>query len=144
MTTLQNALKVVNVDRGMTNYQKIHRWLLDHPNRTNEEMSAGLGIALPTTRAVTFEMLRRGMLTRQRSSRQGKGVNEYAARYREYELLPLKAERPPRIRTPKPDKAAPRRPGDCSVVAGEVCIENMSIAEARALYAQLHKIFGGG
>ena len=124
-------------------------WLKDHPNRTSPEVAKAVHIQEQQVYALIWQMLQRKMLARQRGSRMGKGVWEYTAVGKEYELLPM---------PPKPNAAAEPPVATLDLSADEAAaldkmldippappkfdIEVYTLGELRAIHAQLKALFG--
>lgn len=130
-------------------------WLKDHPNRTSPEVAKAVHIQEQQVYALIWQMLQRKMLARQRGSRMGKGVWEYTAVGKEYELLPMppkpKAAAEPKAATEPPvatldlsadEAAALDKMLDIPPAPPKFDIEVYTLGELRAIHAQLKALFG--
>jgi hypothetical protein len=127
----------------------IHRaWLYvnDHPGVTAVTVGSALNEQASTVSSALGSAWNRGMMTRL-DTRNPKGQTVYVysvpSHMKEYELFPLATVKRPDARpnvtsiVPVPAPApAPRTPDLRKI------IETLTIAEARVLYGQLHKMFG--
>lgn len=129
-------------------------WLKDHPNRTSPEVAKAVHIQEQQVYALIWQMLQRKMLARQRGSRMGKGVWEYTAVGKEYELLPMPAKPPAVAETPTPPAAAETlrfAPDEAAALdkmldippaPPKFDIEVYTLGELRTIYAELKALFG--
>ena len=123
-------------------------WLRDHPHRTAKEIATATHLKETAVNQRLFELFsERGMVTRRRGSRHGKGVWEYAVAGKEYELLPRKnAKRSPEGVTKAERDAHLARvaetapPSEPSARAA-FDIEQYTLGELRAIYAELKALF---
>lgn len=124
-------------------------WLKDHPNRTSPEVAKAVHIQEQQVYALIWQMFQRKMLARQRGSRMGKGVWEYTAVGKEYELLPMppkpNAAAEPPVATPDltaDETAAPDKMPDTPPAPPKFDIEVYTLGELRTIYAELKALFG--
>lgn len=129
-------------------------WLKDHPNRTSPEVAKAVHIQEQQVYALIWQMLQRKMLARQRGSRMGKGVWEYTAVGKEYELLPMPPKPTAVAETPTPPAAAETlrfAPDEAAALdkmldippaPPKFDIEVYTLGELRTIYAELKALFG--
>lgn len=120
-------------------------WLKDHPNRTSPEVAKAVHIQEQQVYALIWQMLQRKMLARQRGSRMGKGVWEYTAVGKEYELLPMPAKPTAAAETlhfAADEAAALDKMLDIPPAPPKFDIEVYTLGELRAIHAQLKALFG--
>lgn len=132
-----------------TRMNVVWRWLKDHPNRTSPEVAKAVHIQEQQVYALIWQMFQRKMLTRQRGSRMGKGVWEYTAVGKEYELLPMppksNAAAEPPVATPDltaDETASPDKMPDTPPAPPKFDIEVYTLGELRTIYAELKALFG--
>lgn len=71
--------------------EQVWRWVKNNPHRTVQEAAKATHVKETNTSSLLTQMMSRGMVTRRRGSRFGKGVWEYEALGLTYELLPKKS-----------------------------------------------------
>lgn len=137
-----------------TRMEVIWRWVKDHPNRTSSEVAKAVHVDTQQVYALIWQMLQRKMLARQRGSRMGKGVWEYTAVGKEYELLPMPPKPKDAAETPTPpaaaeilhfapdEAAALDKMLDIPPAPPKFDIEVYTLGELRAIHAQLKALFG--
>ena len=128
--------------KGWNMDQKIHNYLKDHPHKTKEEIAKALGFGSVDS---VYVCLRRalidGLLRKRKGSRFTKAVWEYEVVFKEFQQ-PLwvrkkketKVEEEPEVLIDTPKTEKPHK----------FNIDSLTLGEARNLYNELHKMFGGG
>lgn len=127
-----------------TKPERIWRWVKDHPHSTAEEIAAGVRIPLKDVVTVVYLMsVRRSQLARRNGHRFGRSVLEYSAAGKEYEA-PTRGGRRSKHAKPvqevTPAVCTEHTPAQPIVPAFD--IEAYPLRDLRAIYAQLHKLFG--
>jgi hypothetical protein len=146
MTNMQLALKKAGASVPLT--KRVWLWLKDHPGKTAAEIAVALGEARAGhVSNALFGLKSRGMVSAENAqarSRYNRGVCVYTALGKEYELLPVRNFSAPPAKhfanTPVPEAA--KLPAEKPVGEFAINVENMTLADARVLYAQLKEIFG--
>lgn len=141
MTDLHIALAAAGVQLP-TQTQRIWVWLKDHQPQTAKAISAALHLAQSPTLLSSME--KRGMVTSklEHSRLTGGTVKWYSTVGRAYELLPVPKKtankpQPPALQTQALDAPAATRP------TAAFDLDALTIAEARALYSRLARMFKG-
>lgn len=134
--------------KGWNMDQKIHHYLKDHPNKTKEEIAKALGFpSIGSTYAALKRAMREGLLRKQRGTRFTKGVWEYQIVFKEF-------QQPSWGYVKVADRVKPDKPNQ-EIKTGinwapetekppKFDIDSLTLGEARKLYNDLHKMFGGG
>ena len=151
MNSIGNAMKNAGV-KIPSQMERIWNWLTDHPNQTAQEVAKAL--KFPGTSSLIAQMQRRNMLLISYDDCRLKGqkVKRFKPITKTYILLPQSKETlgqrkkivsaavsthiPTPLQTPQVTIATLKTP------AFAWNVEAMTIADARALYLQLHKMFG--
>ena len=129
--------------KGWNLDQKIHHYLKDHPNKTNEEIAKALGSNSHSTYVCLNRALKAGLLRRRKGSRFTKGVWEYEVVFKEFQQPPYhnsKKKQPKLADSPEITHVAEAAQPKTS----KFDIDSLTLGEARNLYNELHKMFGGG
>ena len=139
MNAMTEAFKYAGVK--LSQKERIHAWMKDHPWKTYDEISKALHIHTSSVSSVLSDMQSRGMVKSQRGSRMGRGFTEYAVTMQVYENLPkpAKPSAQPKSLTSAdiPMEAQPL----VVVPPPKINLEALTIAEARELYHQLKGMF---
>lgn len=138
--------------RTMSQTQIVWTWIKDHPHCTIKETAAATRIPEYRVNCVVWDLhSERGMLTRRRGSRYGKGVWEYAAIGKTYELLPKKLNAADGKSAPSPvaehdeqhgTDAAQHKHLGTATAQPKFDIEAYTLGELRSIYAELKALFG--
>jgi len=137
--------------RTVSQTQIVWTWIKDHPHCTVKETAAATRIPEYRVNCVVWDLhSERGMLTRRRGSRHGKGVWEYAAIGKTYELLPRKANTPEgkAISAAVAEQAehgadtAQQKYLGTATATPKFDIEAYTLGELRSIYAELKALFG--
>lgn len=159
MNTMTTALQEAGIKTPTVMY-RIWNWLKDHPEKTAEDVTKALGSSYPLNTQLT-DMYKRGMLTVFKDKSHKKlitGAHPMVFRYsvanpREYVLLPkpkkksVKLAKPviqrPQPSLPKPVPKPVPAPTPVSTSQAKLDIDNMTVGEAKRIYAQLQEFFKG-
>lgn len=136
MTIMENALKEAGV-RLPTVKERIWKTVLTSPGITRAELARRLR-AIPegSIQSQTFDLLRRGMVY---TSEGAKGVQGLHTDLTEYRLLPAMQEKAkPQVQAAQPVAAKAEESPEAQVLR---LVENLTLRQARALYADLHRMF---
>lgn len=156
MTQMTQALKDAGVALPPMN-RRIWQWLYDkHGGYTSAEPATALNLPPNTVAAILADMDTRGMVragasTRMTKTKQGRRPKEWFAVGNKFELLPVKQEfKVPTLAQMRKQSlgpvpaTVPTTTSQPAAPAPAINVEDgMTLAEARALYLRLHKIFGG-
>lgn len=158
MTAIEHALQTAGV-KLPSQKERLWRVIKDNPGIIASRAAAICKIPASSAAALAGDMVKRGMLTETKQATRMAGprgsfvmrnVNTYTVHPRMdgfYEDLPLpkkpKAAKPTPAPAPEP-KPTPKEPtlAERTEVPG-VNVDSLTVAQARALYAALHKMFGG-
>lgn len=136
MNSIANAMKEAGVAVPPLS-QRLWLWIKDHPKATSREIETQFKEGVSPRLA---DMEKRQMLSSSEvpnPSRKGKRtLKGYTVTQDEYDLLPIPKKEAMTTRVPAPKSA------HAIVPQTKINIEALTIAEARALYAQLQKMFG--
>ena len=150
MNTMTIALK--NAGLTVPVNKRVWLWLKDHPSKTVLEIKNGLGEASdkPIYNAM-HDLAARGMVsvTKVKPLRHANEpgpslVNKYTTLGSEFELLPKRKTPPTVVAKHVASTPTPVTQKEPEKVVGKfaINIENMTLADARALYLQLKEFFG--
>lgn len=140
MTTMQTAF----IEAGVQPIPRVKRvWTWLHDRKTSGATAKGIAAALKDTtqniQSTLYELQLRKMVRKQHTLEQGSHVFRWFAEGGpEYELLPRHSKAKAKTVTVLPQAGVP-----VVAKAPAVDIDGMTVAEARALYRQLHAMFGG-
>lgn len=149
MNTMTHALQTAGI-KTLSQIQLTWTWLKDHPNKTAREVETALKFS--GTSSTLAQLRKRGMVTckPEQDARNPMPVNRYTAVGTEYELKPM----PKKVKPVKPSQftnaaglpiaassAVPVAP--VPAAPADFNLDTMTIADARKLYKQLHRMFGG-
>lgn len=153
MNSMTTALQEAGIKTPTVMY-RIWNWLRDHPEKTAEDVTKALGSKYPLNTQLT-DMYKRGMLTVFKDKSHKKlitGAHPMVFRYsvanpREYVLLPKPKKKSvkvpkPVIQRPQPTLPKPA-PAPVSTSQAKLDIDNMTVGEAKRVYAQLQEFFKG-
>lgn len=148
MTQMVQAMKDAGVKLPPVT-QRIWQWLHDKGGAyTLKEVEIALKISGGHAGSGMYELYARGMVAKRQAFRRTASTRfEWSAVGNTFELLPIKPEFKRKTKAqPAKELTTTSQPVVSAVLAPAPAInveDGMTLAEARALYLRLHKIFGG-
>ena len=137
--------------KGWNMDQKIHNYLKDHPHKTKEEITKALGFgSVDSVYACLRRALIDGLLRKRKGSRFTKAVWEYEVVFKEFQQ-PLWVRKKKETKVEEEHEVLIDTPKSWDVnftpkteKPHKFNIDSLTLGEARNLYNELHKMFGGG
>jgi len=135
MTVLKDALETAGIRVRLN--KRVWLWLKDHPGKTAKEIALALHEDTKAVSTRLTQMEQRHMVQSKHAHHKGtsyRGIKEYTALGNTFEVLPI-ATTPLRVQ--------PYKIHDLVIIPTqkERNIDDLTIAEARALYEQLKRMF---
>lgn len=155
MNTMTTALHNAGVQLPST-YERVWRYFKDHPRSTSLACTQVLGLDRSNSSSYISEMETRRMLRSEliemrvpgaRGVFHNRRVKHYSVNISEFEMLPKpkRAKSPRKVKAdPEAVKAGPTQPTPRPpVFDAERVINGFTLMQARAVYEELRKVFGG-
>lgn len=148
-----NQMTVALKEAGVklpTQQEQLWRIVKDQPGSTYKEIAGRARHLNPSSISSQLnQMVARGMMYTKLCDRTGRKGNTEARRYftdqDTYASLPF-TKKPAVVRDPRPAALTPPPTGYEPIAAKpahHIDLDSMTVAQARGLYQQLHKMFGG-